>query len=499
MKINLLTTFLYSFALVEIILRINLLEKIQNYFKSIAQTVYILGNERISDCYKEIAIPKYGLNIISESLLLLVNFLAISGFYVLYFVSLESVEAGSLDVNKINFKFLVDLPVQASFFAGAGIYFYFRNRKNKKKNNNEDGYSSLEKSLHYIFLGTDALRKLFFNFEDKLFGAKNKIKKPIFITGLARGGTTILLEVLYSTGKFSSLTYRNMPFPLNPGMWTRLSKFLLSSGEKKERAHKDRIMVNLDSPEEFDEVFWLTFGRESYVKADHLTNYDPSEDTLDKYSRYISRVTDNNKRYISKNNNNTLRIKSLKKKFPDCSIIVPFRDPIEHAHSLFKQHKKYLNDHNDDKFIKDYMGWLGHFEFGPGKRPFKLNGGAKGKYTDGNINYWLNYWVNVYQYLLSVEEDILFFDYDLFCQHPYDVWNSFCSEIEFDKNTDIPYLGKISPAKKYDDLVYDDLLFEKATRLYLNLRKKFLTKYSIKIDKIKNEEAYENAKISAAA
>ena len=215
-----------------------------------------------------------------------------------------------------------------------------------------------------MFLGTDGMRSLFFNLEDKIFGMKSKIEKPIFITGLARGGTTILLETLFSTGKFSSLTYRNMPFPLNPSLWGNLSKLLLSSGEKKERAHKDRIMVNLDSPEEFDEVFWLTFGKKEYVKMSSLVPYQVSEEVLGKYWRYISRVTKKGNRYISKNNNNTLRIDSLKRKFPDCRIIVPFRNPVEHAHSLYKQHKKYLKDHESDKFVKDYMGWLGHFEFG---------------------------------------------------------------------------------------------------------------------------------------
>ena len=33
----------------------------------------------------------------------------------------------------------------------------------------------------------------------------------IYVTGLARAGTTILLNTIYDTKKFASFTYRDMP------------------------------------------------------------------------------------------------------------------------------------------------------------------------------------------------------------------------------------------------------------------------------------------------
>ena len=45
--------------------------------------------------------------------------------------------------------------------------------------------------------------------------------KNFFVTGLARSGTTQLLNSLYKTG-FSSYTYSDMPFLFSPNMWGKL-------------------------------------------------------------------------------------------------------------------------------------------------------------------------------------------------------------------------------------------------------------------------------------
>ena len=60
---------------------------------------------------------------------------------------------------------------------------------------------------------------------------KNKLKldnlKPhIFICGLPRSGTTILMRSLYETKKFASLTYRDMPLLLSPNLWNKISSKL---------------------------------------------------------------------------------------------------------------------------------------------------------------------------------------------------------------------------------------------------------------------------------
>ena len=98
--------------------------------------------------------------------------------------------------------------------------------------------------------------------------------RHVFIAGLARAGTTILMRSLYDTGLFRSLTYRDMPFVLMPITWSRFSSLLRAHKEEQVRAHGDRIKINFDSPEAFEEVFWMTFCKDDYIKADSLMPHD---------------------------------------------------------------------------------------------------------------------------------------------------------------------------------------------------------------------------------
>ena len=77
----------------------------------------------------------------------------------------------------------------------------------------------------------------------------------VFISGLARSGTTIVMRRFYETNYFRSLTYRDMPFVLMPKIWRKVIGPFQQQGISRERAHGDGIKVTVDSPEAFEEVF----------------------------------------------------------------------------------------------------------------------------------------------------------------------------------------------------------------------------------------------------
>ena len=79
-------------------------------------------------------------------------------------------------------------------------------------------YSAIQKFLHDFVLKRKSVNKLMFEIEKIFFLTDKEIKKQqhIFITGLPRSGTTILLNFLYSSGQYASLTYKNMPFIMSP-------------------------------------------------------------------------------------------------------------------------------------------------------------------------------------------------------------------------------------------------------------------------------------------
>ena len=60
-------------------------------------------------------------------------------------------------------------------------------------------------------------------------------------------------------------------------------------------------------------------------------------------------------RYISKNNLNIARLGYLLRLFPDARIVIPFRDPIQHAASLLKQHLNVIKDVKDPNTTANWV------------------------------------------------------------------------------------------------------------------------------------------------
>ena len=79
-----------------------------------------------------------------------------------------------------------------------------------------DNYNKIEKFLHELVLNNKFINRSLYEIEKIIFLKKLEIKNQshIFITGLPRSGTTSLLNFIYSSHEYSSLTYRNTPFVL---------------------------------------------------------------------------------------------------------------------------------------------------------------------------------------------------------------------------------------------------------------------------------------------
>ena len=68
------------------------------------------------------------------------------------------------------------------------------------------------------------------------------------------------------------------------------------------------------------------------------------------------------------------RIGFLLATWPDATIIVPVREPVQHAASLLRQHGRFLEIHARDRFARDYMRGIGHFDFGANLLPVDFDG-----------------------------------------------------------------------------------------------------------------------------
>ena len=108
---------------------------------------------------------------------------------------------------------------------------------------NQSNYSSSDQFLHKLFLGETDLSNFLYQ-RIKKFKKTNKKIFKVFISGLARSGTTSLLNQLFISDDFGSLTYSHMPFILNPRLSEIFSRLSGKRGIKsQERIHKDGIKI----------------------------------------------------------------------------------------------------------------------------------------------------------------------------------------------------------------------------------------------------------------
>ena len=271
-----------------------------------------------------------------------------------------------------------------------------------------NNYSFIQKFLHDIVLKNKFVNKSLFEIEKLIFLKNKEIKnqKHIFITGLPRSGTTSLLNFLYSSNEYASLTYKNMPFILSPN----LSNFINQKNlPKKERAHKDGIIYDINSPEALDEIFFS--NKEYYIKNE-----------IENYLKIIL-ISKNKKKYLSKNNLNYKRIELIQSILPNSIFLIPIREPLQHSFSLLNQHFNFTELQKKDDFIRRYMNYLGHNEFGLNHKPWNkpIN------YQDFNqIDYWLEQWILFYQNIFNKYQNL-----------------NYCLFISYEKLIDSNYVKKI--------------------------------------------------------
>ena len=261
-----------------------------------------------------------------------------------------------------------------------------------------------------------------------------QINKPIFITGLARCGSSILLNLLHEHPECASFTYKHYPFLHTPIWWTTfLKKAKKSKGMTKvERIHQDGLLVNSNSPESFDEPFWKLFfpNLHSQKQTDILNQTNNNKPFNTFYQSTIQKILqqDQKTRFLCKNNYHFSRLEYLINLFNDAKIIVLIREPGAHIASLMKQHTLISRIHQKNAAFKQQFKYLCHYEFGYYRKAIVLKN--KTEYqkitkfwnTKKDFEGWLHYWHMIYSYLepivLQYPKNICLINYDDLCQRP---------------------------------------------------------------------------------
>lgn len=304
-----------------------------------------------------------------------------------------------------------------------------------------------------MVLSSQLMREATFHFESLLFSFGQIADNHIFVAGLARSGTTILLNEIYESDNFASLSYADMPYVLAPNTFAKILPTLKNS-KPIERAHGDGLNISTKSPEAFEEVFWNTFP-------------DSLDDSHERFKQYIQQIMYKYKktRYLSKNNQNIRRAELISEIFPHSKILIPFRSPTQQAYSLLTQHKKFIEGSQKDKFVSDYMRWIGHTEFGPNYIPLQNKNLL---YTnDMDINHWLEQWCLVYKHCyetLKYLPNIHFISYEKLCRSA-GYWHELLELLGISKSLQFNFIE----SKKVELPIIDKSLNQKAFNIYSQL------------------------------
>ena len=337
---------------------------------------------------------------------------------------LQLVDLDEVLATTFSATFLITSTVVAT---SAFCYWYVRQNGQQESVESHATYSSTERMIHEVAFGTYGIQAAVSRLEDRLYKksiAQVSAERPLLITALPRAGTTLLLEFCHASPEFATHTYRDMPFVPTPLLWGQFSKFFAKDIAKRQRAHGDGMMIDVDSPEALEEILWMQFWPEQYG-SDWIAPC-ASEVSNDSFKQFYSahmrkivcrRSSDSGTRYASKNNANIARIDWLRAAFPDAVLLVPFRNPLQHAQSLLRQHQNFLAIHREDQFAAEYMKAIGHFDFGVNLRPIDFDGWFSSRPTrdQESLAFWLEYWVAAYRRLLEQNDKLTLFSYDDFC------------------------------------------------------------------------------------
>ncbi len=221
----------------------------------------------------------------------------------------------------------------------------------------------------YPFLG-NALNRLESTVMKKRI-ERTTIDRPTYITGMARAGTTVMLEMLSQHPDVATHQYMHMVLPYTPRIVAKIADYLPIMTKPTERMHKDGLVVTRDSPEAVEEIFWQKYFNNAMDES--LSNVLDESISNQKfelfYREHLKKLIayQHATRYVAKNNYNVTRMAYILKMFPDARFILMIRNPFNHIASLSKQDKLFAELEGNDPRLLDWTKVIGHREFGTGR------------------------------------------------------------------------------------------------------------------------------------
>lgn len=237
-----------------------------------------------------------------------------------------------------------------------------------------------------------------------------RIDRPVFVSGLARSGSTLLHETIASSVGFASHRIKDYPMLFTPCWWRQAIRVRVRE-EARERAHGDGMLVTSESPDALEEMLWMAFFPRSHdPKRSNLLDAGTSHPDFEAFYRNHLRKllhAENARRYAAKANCHVARLAYLHRLFSDAKFVIPVRNPAGHIVSLMRQHERFRTQERRYPRALAYMRWSGHFEFGLDRRPIHVGDDARThrvleawKRGDEVLG-WAVYWAMLHDHLAN--------------------------------------------------------------------------------------------------
>ena len=265
------------------------------------------------------------------------------------------------------------------------------------------------------------------------------IDRPVYIAGLARSGSTILLEFLATHPHVATHRYCDFPLIFTPYLSREMQRCAPASKlPAVERAHGDGIAITPESPEAMEEPLWMAHFQSAHdSNRSQVIDRNCNNEAFEAFYRdHILKLMHirGGYRYVSKGNYNISRLDYLRKIFPDTRIIIPVRHPLDHVASLMKQHRLFVDGETRYPRALAHMQRVGHFEFGLDRRPINVGDTAvieeiQSLWNSGeDVRGWARYWSHIYGWILdeleqndAIRDAAMLVRFEDLCDDPHDV------------------------------------------------------------------------------
>jgi hypothetical protein len=250
--------------------------------------------------------------------------------------------------------------------------------------------------------------------ESRLLGqqlASTRVYQPIFISGLARSGSTLLHEIIATHPGMATQRIKDYPLVYTPFWWRRASAGMKPSAPQ-ERVHRDGILITPDSPDSLEEMIWMPYFPRCHDPAvSNLLGAQDKNPAFEQFYRaHLAKLllAENANRYVAKANYHIARFGYLLRLFPDARLLLPVRAPEDHIISLLRQQQWFSAGQRSQPRALAFMQRSGHFEFGLDRQPINLGDPVRSAaivaaWRKGEeVRGWARYWALVHDYLAGL-------------------------------------------------------------------------------------------------